>query len=209
MENTTSQNPQTEKHGKGLLHTLNETLTNYAAQSWPILMVILCGLGLIALLLGAWYGKIIGILLIVFGVLELRRYRAAKKAGETYAPVYAKFAYLALVAIVVYLIWYLTFGVNSPKNLVKDATFDAFDHSIGYIVEHNLEDVSWETQKSEDGTYVYVYGTTLDGDFVGLEFLYTEMGDHYWIEVSDGFFYNSWMGSDMAFIMLAAMDQTE
>lgn len=80
MENTTNQNPQTEKHENGLLHALNKTLTNYAAQSWPILMVILCGLGLIALILGAWYGKIVGILLVVFGVLELRRYILAKKS---------------------------------------------------------------------------------------------------------------------------------
>lgn len=189
-----------------LYHALDDLITDHAEQSFPILMIILGGIGLIALVVGGFLWKIVGLIAIAYAVREFRRCMKARKAGEEYVPTSAKVTYVLIFVVVLWLLWYVFIGVNSPENHVKEITLNGFDHSIGYLVERNLDDVKWKTKKEDGDTYVYVYGTTDHGEDIALEFLYTKEDGHYMVEVTDGSIEGSWGGWLFAMTILSELD---
>ena len=189
-----------------LLRSLDEVITDHAEVSFPILMIMLGGIGLIAVAVGWWLWKILGLLAIAYAVREFRRCMKARKAGEVYIPASAKIAYVVLLVALLWVLWYVVFGITSPEYRVKNATLEGFDYSIGYLVEHNLDHVKWKTEKEDGETYVYAHGTSEDDEKIILEFRYTKGDGQYLVEVTDGSIDGSWGGWLTGIALLSAME---
>ena len=169
-------------------------------------MIVLGGVGLLAIIIGTIFWKVVGLIMIAYALREGKRIHTAKKAGETYCPRQAVIAYIFLIILAAAVVWYVIFGMNSPVNMVKSTVFDGFTHSVETMIDNNLTDVSWETEKRDGQTFVYVYGTMPSDDFIGLEFTLTDMGDNVYIEVTDAFMFGSWTDALTATAILYSMD---
>lgn len=99
------------------------TVMEWAAQAWPVIMVIIIGLALIALFVGAIGWKIVGILVGIWGVRELLRWWKAKKVGEFYCPPRAIIAYIILIILCIVLIVSLV-GGSGPVSNVKSIEWE-------------------------------------------------------------------------------------
>ena len=194
------QKTEVQPEGKNdFTHSAVKTLNGQAAQSWPVLMVILIGIAALCLFVGAqiiW--KIIGILLLIYAVRELMRWNKAKKAGEVYCPAKAVVAYIALIVVTVILVISLVLPAG-PIQQVKDIEFDAYPgSSVGEIVSRTMDSPEW----SEDSGYVYVYGN-VDGELMGFEFSVETRGDYYYVSLTDAYYTGIWWGQSMAHMYFA------
>lgn len=181
------------------VHSVIQTLNGHAAQSWPVLMVVLISIAALCLFVGAqiiW--KIVGLLLLVYAVRELLRWSRAKKAGEVYCPAKAVAAYVALIVVTVLLVISLVLPAG-PIQQVKDVEFDAYPgYSVGEIIRRTMDSPEW----SEDSGYVYVYGE-VDGARVGFEFSVETRGDYYYVSLTDAYYTGMWRGQSMANLYFA------
>ena len=177
------------------------TVMEWAAQAWPVIMVIIIGLALIALFVGAIGWKIVGVLVGIWGVRELLRWWKAKKAGEFYCPPRAIIAYIILIILCIVLIVSLV-GGSGPVSNVKAIEFDSFPNAtVGEIIDGSMRNQDWSTETRGGMEYVYVYGSAPDlgYDQIGFEFSYEERGDYYYVNLTDVYAEGSWWGQLIAY----------
>ena len=182
----------------GIVRSLMDLLDDYSAQSWPIMMVILLGLGLMVLLASSLLLKLVGVFCIIYAVRELLRWYAAKKAGEQYTPLMAKVGYLVLVVLAVALVANMVLGPLTPVSRVKGTEFDGTPgYTVEQIIDRSLSSPKWSSESGDDCDYVYVYGK-LDGELVGFEFKLTSHGEYDYVSISNVLMDDQWLGEGMA-----------
>ena len=176
------------------VENITDNMRHLSAQSWPILMIIVIGISLLPILMSELPLKVIGIICLIFGVCELKKWNAAKKAGEQYCPAYAIIAYIALVVVTILLVFNIFFSSSNPIHQVKNTTFDAYpSYTIGEIINYTIDDPEWSY--TDDDVYVYGY---LDGELIGFEFRLDSKGDYFYVSLSDAYYMDTWWGELMA-----------
>lgn len=199
MENQ-EKNTQSQKATNGI----KNAIVRWSAQSWPVLMVILIGIAALFIFVGTIIWKIIGLLVLIYAIKELLRWRAAKKAGEFYCPKRAVVAYIMLIMITIILVISLIAG-SSPVSQVQAMEFDEFPNAtIGEIIDGSMKNQDWSYETHGDTEYVYVYGAAPDlgYDQIGFEFTYESHGDYYSVTLTDVYAEGNWWGALMAYACL-------
>lgn len=181
----------------GVFQYLWELLSDYFAQAWPIFMVMLILIAVLALISAHWSAKLVGVVCVIYAVRELLWWYAAQKAGERYSPFMAKLGYIAFTVLAVTLIIHFVLSPLSPVSRVKNMEFDITPgYTVEQVIDHSLTNPEWSSESGDDCTYVYVYGD-LSGELVGFEFTLTSHGDYDYVSLSDVTMNGTWMGEEM------------
>lgn len=187
MENNTN-------YSKRIFDRVKQALLVSSAQSWPLLMVVIIGFSLIPIIVSEMSLKMVGVIFLWYAARELRRWWAARKAGQMYCPARAIIGYIIFIVIcVVLVIGILAYSVG-PVQKVKDVEFDAYPGiTVGEIMSRTMVNPDW----SHEDNYVYVYGN-VDGKLMGFEFNVDTRGDYYYVTLTDAYYEGIWWGQVMA-----------